>query len=68
MSDLAPLLDPDDLAVLLKLSPSTIRRLASQDETRLPPRVQNMRVLRWHPAEVEAWLRPPPKRVGRPRG
>ena len=49
------------------LSPETVRRLASQHPERLPPRVQNMRFLRWHPAVVDAWLRPAEKRVGRPR-
>ena len=31
-------------------------------------RVAAMSLLRWHPAEVEAWLRGPVKRGGRPRG
>ena len=67
MSDMQPLLDREALAKVLGLSPETVRRLASQHPERLPPRVQNMRFLRWHPAVVDAWLRPAEKRVGRPR-
>ena len=64
--ELAPLLDREALAKLLGLAPATVKRLAWQKPESLPPRVQNMTQLRWHPADVEAWLRPA-RRVGRPR-
>ena len=65
---LTPLLDREALARVLSLSPETVKRLASKDPDRLPPRA--MHVLRWDPAAVRAWLTEQsaaPRRVGRPR-
>jgi len=53
MADLPPpLLDRDALAAILGLSPTTIKRLASQSPDRLPPRVRALHVLRWDAAVV----------------
>lgn len=66
-----PLLDREALAKVLGLSPETVKRLASKDPDRLPPRVRAMHVLRWDPAAVRSWLEQQsvaPRRAGRPRG
>lgn len=68
MTELPRLLTPEDLAAILGYKPKTLVRLASQSPDRLPPRMKQLTLLRWHPADVEAWLRPVVKRVGRPRG
>jgi len=62
-SDLAPLcVDGAGLAVLLNVSPKSIRRL--NDSGKLPASIKLGRLRRWFRPEVEEWLRAgaPPRR------
>ena len=50
----AALLDVNDMAALLRCSPSTVRRLA--DAGRLPPPVKLGALLRWPSGVVNDWF------------
>jgi predicted DNA-binding transcriptional regulator AlpA len=68
MTELPRLLTPKDLAAIIGYTEKTIKRKASDEPHTLPPRIHALKLLRWHPSDVDAWLRPPVRRVGRPRG
>lgn len=53
------LIDINELAVILHRSPETIRKDISRNPAAVPPRVvlPGTRLLRWHPASIDSWLR-----------
>jgi predicted DNA-binding transcriptional regulator AlpA len=52
------LLDLNDLAALLGRSPETIKKDLRRNRLAVPPRlhIPGTRMLRWRPADVDAWL------------
>lgn len=59
--------DVNDLARYMKLSPSTIQANASRAPDTLPPRVANLRALRWVPSVCREWVLPTKAKGGRKR-
>jgi hypothetical protein len=52
-----PLLTTDELARLLRVDPSTVRRWRTSDPVQGPPFIQlSDRVTKYSAADVEAWL------------
>ena len=55
MTEGTRVLTTDDMAEMLQVSRSSIKRWAKED--RLPPAIQaGPRLLRWHAHEVHAWI------------
>lgn len=52
------LLDLDELSVVLRRSPETIKKDLRRNPDAVPPRLQlpGTRLLRWRAVDVEAWL------------
>ena len=53
------LIDINELAALLQRSPETIRKDLTRNPAAVPPRTKlpGTRLLRWHAAAVDSWLR-----------
>lgn len=48
----------DELAKMMMLTPSTVRRRLAKQPFDLPPKIffSNSRILRWRQSDVECWL------------
>lgn len=58
--DVSRMLNIDDLASVLNLSPASVRRWATMRPDRLPRRLDiGFSTVLWHPAEVNRWLSDP---------
>lgn len=51
-------LDVEELAVLMDLTPSTIRRYVAKKPFNLPPKmhIPGSKMMRWRKVEAEKWL------------
>ena len=58
MFESKPVLELEDLAVLMGRSPETIRKDLRRNPAAVPPRliIAGTRLLRWRAVDVQAWL------------